>query len=86
MIAEPSKALFKTIAVGYAVGAAAFFMPLMLIFFVPSMAAQANIGLAKALGLIALVPVITIFQGMFFGAFVSLGLWVISKFRGARSV
>lgn len=85
MIATPSKNLFMSVWVGHAVGASALFVPLMLVFAVPSMAAQSNIGIWKALGFVALIPVITTIQGRVIGGFVSLGLWLVSKVRSGLS-
>lgn len=85
MTATPSFALFKNILIGYAVGVSAIFVPLMLVVLVPSMAAQEDIGLLKALGSILLVPVIATFQGVFFSGVVILGLWIVVRFKSGPS-
>ncbi|PWN56485.1 hypothetical protein DEH80_06540 [Abyssibacter profundi] len=66
-------------------GAGAFFLPLWLLFAMPSMAQQADIGWAKAIGTAALIPVILIFQGIILGGIVKFGWWIIRKVQRSPS-
>ena len=79
MAMEPSKSLFKTIAIGYICGAGILFLPIFVLSGFQSMAAQADIGLINALVLLVLLPVILALQGIIFGGVVMLGLWVLRK-------
>ena len=82
---HPTPSLFKSVLVGYAVGAGALFLPTFLLFVLPSMATQANIGLWKALGIFALLPIILIAQGVILGGVIKFGWWLLGLVRRSRS-
>lgn len=81
MDTEPSKNLYKAIIIGYAIGASVLFLPLFLLSGFQALAAQADIGLVRALGFLVLLPIILVFQGVIFGGVVIFGLWVLRKIR-----
>ena len=81
MNTTPSRNLYWDIVIGYTVGMSVFFLPLFLLGPLQSMAAQPDIGTAKAIGIFVLLPVILFFQGIMFSAFVMLGLCLANKAR-----
>jgi len=86
MDTEPSKNLYKAIVIGYAIGAGILFLPLFILSGFQALAAQADIGLVRALGFLVLLPIILVLQGAIIGGLVLLGLWVLRKIRPSISL
>jgi hypothetical protein len=77
--------LFKTVWAGYAAGATALVLPLMLAIQVCfGLLTPGGIGPLESLVFLVLLPFVFIIQGFFVGCLVTLGWWVIGKVQSAR--
>jgi hypothetical protein len=81
---EQPRSIFKTVLVGYAVGAGIFFLPMFFVVAVPSMIKQSNVGLVGALSMLVVIPLVLIIQGAVLGWLVTFGWWLVEKVRGAQ--